>query len=72
MLSEAERFAAARGAVRMRMTVITVRQALIEWYERRGYRRTGELLPFPYGRDEFGRPQRDDLQFEVLEKPLDG
>ena len=30
------------------MTVITVREELIAWYERRGYARTGELLPFPY------------------------
>ena len=71
MLQEAERYAAAQGARRMRMTVITVRDTLIAWYERRGYRRTGELLPFPYGHDRFGLPQRDDLQFEVLEKSLD-
>ena len=71
MLHEAERYAVARGARRMRMTVITVRETLIEWYERRGYARTGELLPFPYGNDRFGLPQRDDLQFEVLEKKLE-
>jgi len=71
MLDEAERYAASRGARRMRMTVITVRETLIEWYERRGYTRTGELLPFPYGIDRFGLPQRDDLQFEALEKKLE-
>ncbi len=71
MLHEAERYAVARGARRMRMTVITVREALIEWYERRGYARKGELLPFPYGNDRFGLPQRDDLQFEALEKKLE-
>jgi hypothetical protein len=55
----------------MRMTVITIRDTLIAWYERRGYARTGELLPFPYGDQRFGLPQRDDLRFEVLEKSLD-
>ena len=70
MLQEAERYAAAQGARRMRMAVITLRDTLLEWYERRGYQRTGELTPFPYGKDEFGRPQRDDLQFEALEKAL--
>jgi GNAT superfamily N-acetyltransferase len=71
LLQEAERYAAARGGRRMRMTVITVRDTLLEWYERRGYRRTGELSPFPYGKDEFGRPRREDLQFEALEKALE-
>jgi ribosomal protein S18 acetylase RimI-like enzyme len=70
MLAEAERYAAARGARRMRLSVITVRDALIAWYERRGYSRTGEQLPFPYGDERFGIPLRDDLRFEVLEKTL--
>lgn len=54
----------------MRMTVIDVRDALIAWYERRGYRRTGEYRPFPYGDTRFGLPKRADLRFELLEKPL--
>lgn len=52
----------------MRMTVIDVRDELIAFYERRGYRRTGVLKPFPYGDERFGLPRRDDLRFEVLEK----
>lgn len=56
------------GAVEMRMTVISVRQELIAWYERRGYVRTGETSPFPYGDERFGIPRRDDLRFEVLLK----
>ena len=71
MLQEAERYAVTHGARRMRMTVITVRDTLLEWYARRGYARTGELIPFPYGDDRFGLPQRPDLQFEALEKTLD-
>jgi hypothetical protein len=47
-----------------------VRDALIAWYERRGYRLTGETQPFPYGDERFGLPQRDDLAFVVMEKGL--
>ncbi|GGK11502.1 GNAT family N-acetyltransferase [Luteimonas terricola] len=54
----------------MRMTVIDLREELISWYERLGYRRTGEYRPFPYGDARFGAPRRDDLRFEVLEKAL--
>jgi GNAT superfamily N-acetyltransferase len=55
---------------RMRMTVIAQRPELIAWYERRGYRRTGERAPFYYGDARFGLPRRDDLYFVVLEKDL--
>jgi ribosomal protein S18 acetylase RimI-like enzyme len=55
---------------RMQMTVITLRKELIEWYERRGYHRTGILKPFPYGQPRYGFPKRDDLLLEILEKPL--
>ncbi|HEU4773241.1 MAG TPA: GNAT family N-acetyltransferase [Lysobacter sp.] len=54
----------------MRMTVIDLRDELIAFYGRRGYRRTGVFKPFPYGDERFGIPRRDDLRFEVLEKPL--
>ncbi|MFT4180260.1 MAG: GNAT family N-acetyltransferase [Thermomonas sp.] len=54
----------------MRMTVIDIRDELIAFYERRGYRRTGIFKPFPYGDARFGLPLRDDLRFEVLEKAL--
>lgn len=54
----------------MRMTVIDVRDELIAFYQRRGYRRTGIKKPFPYGDPRYGLPRRDDLRFEVLEKSL--
>lgn len=61
-----DRFAARR----VRISVIPQRTALIAWYERLGYRATGETLPFPYGDARFGLPKRDDLSFIVMERPL--
>ncbi|MDV3467898.1 GNAT family N-acetyltransferase [Stenotrophomonas sp. C3(2023)] len=60
------------GVPVMQMTVIDVRDELIAFYERRGYVRTGIKKPFPYGDERFGTPRRDDLRFEILEKPLAG
>ena len=71
MLAEAERRAADEfDATEMHMTVIDCRDELIAWYERRGYTRTGEHSPFPYGDARFGLPRRDDLRFETLRKCL--
>lgn len=71
VLAEAERIAREEWqCLTMRMTVIDVRDELIAWYERRGYRRTGEYRPFPYGDERFGIPLRDDLRFEWLTRPL--
>jgi ribosomal protein S18 acetylase RimI-like enzyme len=70
LLAEAETFAHAHGARIARMTVIQQRETLIAWYERRGYRRTGEVLPFPYDDPTVGTPLRDDLQLVVMQKSL--
>lgn len=71
VLAEAERVARSEwDASEMQMTVIRQRSDLIAWYERRGYLRTGELSPFPYGDERFGVPQRPDLAFELLVKQL--
>jgi ribosomal protein S18 acetylase RimI-like enzyme len=70
LLAAAEGFVKVRGGRRIRMTVVNVRDALIAWYERRGYRLTGETQPFPYGDERYGRPLRDDLHFVVLEKDI--
>jgi ribosomal protein S18 acetylase RimI-like enzyme len=71
VLAEAERIARDEWHLpAMRMTVIDIRDELIAFYERRGYRRTGIVKPFPYGDARFGLPLRDDLRFEVLEKEL--
>ncbi len=73
MLAEAERRAAADwGCTRMGMTVIDLRDELIAWYARRGYARSGQYKPFPYGDERFGIPRRGDLRFEWLYKDLGG
>lgn len=73
VLAEAERIAREEWHCRaMHMTVIEQRGELIAWYERRGYHRTGEFKPFPYGDERFGIPRRDDLRFEVLLKDFAG
>lgn len=71
LLAECERIARSDWALpTMRMTVIDIRDELIAFYQRRGYQRTGHYKPFPYGDARFGLPKRDDLRFELLEKPL--
>jgi ribosomal protein S18 acetylase RimI-like enzyme len=73
LLTAAERHAAqAMKARRIEMTVIVQRDALIAWYERRGYARTGELRPFPLHDARFGLPRRRDLAFAVLARDLPG
>lgn len=70
LLAAAEAWVLTRGGTRIRMTVVNVRDTLIAWYERRGYRLTGETEPFPYADERFGRPKRPDLHFVVLAKDL--
>ena len=72
VLAEAERIARGWRLPAMRMTVIDIRDELIAFYERRGYARTGIHKPFPYGDERYGIPKREDLRFEILEKPLTG
>jgi GNAT superfamily N-acetyltransferase len=71
LIDAAEAEAVARfGAARMEMTVIRQRSELIAWYERRGYRLTGETRPFPLDDERFGLPQTRELEFVVLERVL--
>ena len=48
------------------MTVITVREELIAWYEKNGYQKTGKVLPFPVD-ERYGIPTQP-LEMMVLEK----
>jgi ribosomal protein S18 acetylase RimI-like enzyme len=71
VLDAAERLAREEwAATTMVMTVLAQRADLIAWYERRGYGRTGEQEPFPYGNERYGIPRRPDLVFDVLAKSL--
>ena len=72
LLAAAERFASREyGARTIELTVVDVREELIAWYERRGYRLTGELRPFPTGESKLGTPTRDDLNFVVFRRALE-
>jgi GNAT superfamily N-acetyltransferase len=70
LLAAAETYASERGAKRMRIGVLEVRETLIAWYERRGYRATGENEPWPKEDPRIGTPLHDDLHFMILEKAL--
>lgn len=71
LIAECERIARVDWELKkMRMTIIWSRTELIAWYQRRGYRATGERKEFPYGDEKFGLPKRDDLYFEIYEKDL--
>lgn len=70
MLEEAEAFAQFWDCNRIFMTVIAQRTELIQWYEKHGYKNTGETKPFPYGDERFGLPKVEGLFFVVLEKRI--
>ena len=72
MLAAAETYVAERGGTHIEMTVVSIRDTLIAWYERRGYSRTGETRPFPYDNALFGVPKVAGLMFVVLEKGVGG
>lgn len=68
LMQTAELYAKLLGKKRIQMTVISLRDELIAWYQRHGYQPTGETQPFPVGQ-ALGDPRRD-LEFMVLEKIL--
>ena len=70
LMGEAEAFAHFWDCTTIFMTVISVRSELIAWYEKRGFRKTKETKPFPYGDERFGIPKVEGLEFIVLEKKI--
>ncbi|MCE3010702.1 MAG: GNAT family N-acetyltransferase [Proteobacteria bacterium] len=69
ILAGAEKYCQSQwGSHRIEMTVIRQRPELIDWYERRGYKKTGRTQDFPYGDERFGIPKRPDLVMEILTK----
>ena len=66
VLSQAEDFALRQLQVKqLFMVVITQRQELIAYYERRGYRRTGQIEPYPLHLN-VGIPVTEGLTIEYL------
>ena len=61
LLAAGEEGGAGTRCGRVEMTVIDGRPELIAWYERRGYRATGERRPFP-------APTLKPVEFVVLER----
>ena len=68
MLNEAEDYARKHQCTYIIMTVISARPELIAFYERKGYKDTGETRPFPND-PRFGIPKQP-LEFIVMEKAL--
>ncbi|KAK5998063.1 hypothetical protein PT974_00434 [Cladobotryum mycophilum] len=57
------------GVAQFSLNALSTRKALVEWYMRRGYRKTGETSPFP--RERFSNlALPDDMCFIELEKDL--
>lgn len=68
LLNAGETFAQQHSCKKVVMSVIKSRKELISWYERHGYRFTGEVLPF-YDDGRFGKPKQP-ITLIVLEKEV--
>jgi ribosomal protein S18 acetylase RimI-like enzyme len=68
LLFAAEKYAGDQKCFTIEMTVISVRDELITWYEKHGYYRTGETKPFPSD-EKFGIPKQP-LEFIVMHKKV--
>jgi len=66
LLKHVEWYAREQNCNRIHMTVISVRDELIAWYERHGFIKTGEVKPFPAD-TKFGI-QKQPLQLLVMER----
>jgi ribosomal protein S18 acetylase RimI-like enzyme len=69
MLQAAEDEARSQSCTGIYMTVISVRQELIDWYKRHGYTETGERKPFHMPDTRWGVPKQA-LEFIVLQKAI--
>lgn len=68
LLQAAEQFAKEKNCPCIFMSVISVRHELIDWYERHGYKNSGETKPFPDD-NRFGIPTQF-LEFIIMEKTI--
>lgn len=69
LLQAGDDYALSQQCSTMYMTVISVRQTLIDWYVRHGYQLTGERKPFIIPDERWGIPKQH-LEFVVLKKKL--
>lgn len=68
LLSASEDHARKNNCSAMQMKVFSVRPELINWYERHGYYKTGEIIPFTP--DTKFETTKQPLEFLLLEKRL--
>lgn len=70
LLTHAEKYCQKEwGVTKIGLNALSTRQALIAWYMRRGYQKTGETVPFPTEKfSDLALPA--DLCFVQLEKDL--
>lgn len=68
LLLAAEGYAKQLNCHTLTMTVISTRHELISWYERRGFKATGEIQPFHDG-TKFGIPKAH-IELIVMEKSV--
>lgn len=70
ILTHVEAVARERNLRQVRMTVIPMRSTLIDFYERRGYRATGVIEPFPILDPRYGVPKVEGLCLKEFVKLL--
>lgn len=68
ILKAAESYATENDCNSIFMTVISIRTELINWYEKLGYKISGDPIPFPLD-ERFGIPKQP-LEMVVMEKRL--
>jgi ribosomal protein S18 acetylase RimI-like enzyme len=68
LMAAAEEHAQKAGCSSLLISVISVRHELLAWYERHGFRRTGETVAFPAD-TRFGVPKQE-LELLLLRKEI--
>jgi ribosomal protein S18 acetylase RimI-like enzyme len=68
LMAVAESYAREQKCSSIFMRVVSARHELVAWYERKGYRKTGETEPFPTD-NRFGTPTQP-LEFIIMEKEV--
>jgi ribosomal protein S18 acetylase RimI-like enzyme len=69
LLQAAEDFARSLHLPKIVMTVISIREELIAWYQRNGYSDSGKREPFPAAFDDVVT-HHEPLEFMIIEKTL--